>query len=80
MGEHFPALKDKDIVKIARKLGFSFYRQAKGSHEIWHRIRDSRYTTIPRHPGKIIKRKTLNAILKDFQITPKGLRELLRKK
>lgn len=34
MGERFPALKDKDVIKIAQQLGFSFYRQAKGSHEI----------------------------------------------
>lgn len=80
MGEHFPAIKDKDVIKIARKLGFVYYRQAKRSHEIWRRAKDSRYTTIPRHSGKILKRKTLKSIIEDFDISVKEFQTLLRKK
>ena len=69
MSSKFPAVTDRQIIKVARKLGFSFYRQAKGSHEIWRRASDKRYTTIPRHRGKIIKRKTLKSILEDFGIS-----------
>lgn len=58
------------MAKVSKKLGFYFYRQAKGSHEIWRRA-DGRYATIPRHGSKSIKRKTLKGILEDFQITPK---------
>lgn len=79
MGEHFPAIKDREAIKVARKLGFCFYRQAKGSHEIWRRAKDSRYTTIPRHSGKTLKRKTLKAIIKDLDISVVEFRKLLKK-
>lgn len=69
MSKKFPVVTDREIIKVARKLGFSFYRQAKGSHEVWRRAFDKRYTTIPRHRGKIIKRKTLKSILQDFEIS-----------
>ncbi|MEK7134456.1 MAG: type II toxin-antitoxin system HicA family toxin [Patescibacteria group bacterium] len=69
MGLKFPAADYRDTTKIAKKLGFYFYRQAKGSHEIWRRDRDSRQTTIPNHGSKIIKRRTLKAILEDFRIS-----------
>ncbi len=69
MGLKFPAVNYRDIAKIAKKLGFYFYRQAKGSHEIWRRDKDGRQTTIPNHGSKIIKRRTLKAIFEDFQIS-----------
>jgi len=28
--------KYRKIIKILKKLGFVFYRQAAGSHEIWY--------------------------------------------
>lgn len=34
MGKRFPAANYRQVVKIAKKLGFSFCRRAKGSHEI----------------------------------------------
>ncbi len=56
-----------DIIKRLRKLGFSFRRQAAGSHEIWHSISSGRYTTIPHHPGEMPE-GTLRAILKQAGI------------
>ncbi len=69
MARRFPQANYSDVVKVAKKLGFYFYKQAKGSHEVWRRA-DGRYTTIPHHGSKSIKRKTLKAILQDLQITP----------
>lgn len=69
MSLKFPAANYRDIIKIAKKLGFYFYRQAKGSHEIWRRDNNGRQTTIPNHGSKIIKRRTIKAILEDFQIS-----------
>ena len=69
MGSKFPAVNYNDIVKIAKKLDFYLYRQAKGSHEIWRRDLDGRQTTIPNHSSKIIKRRTLKAIFSDLQIS-----------
>ncbi|QQS34448.1 MAG: type II toxin-antitoxin system HicA family toxin [Acidobacteriota bacterium] len=41
----------REIVRILKKFGFEFHRQAAGSHEIWFASETDRYTTIPNHPG-----------------------------
>ena len=69
MGKKFPVANYRQVVKVAKKLGFSFCREAKGSHEIWRRDSDGQQTTIPKHGSKVIKRKTMKSILKDFGIT-----------
>jgi predicted RNA binding protein YcfA (HicA-like mRNA interferase family) len=35
MGERVPALTDRQVIQVLRRLGFTFYRSAKGSHEVW---------------------------------------------
>ena len=59
----------RDIVKMLKKLGFSFYRQAAGSHEIWWNELTNKFTTIPNHPGDMPE-GTLRAILRQAGITP----------
>jgi predicted RNA binding protein YcfA (HicA-like mRNA interferase family) len=59
----------RDIVKRLRQLGFTFDRQAAGSHEIWFNSYTGRYTTIPNHPGDMPE-GTLRAILKQAGIEP----------
>ncbi len=59
----FPALTDKQVIKKLRKAGFRFYKFAKGNHEMWVRDIDGKIAVVPRHPGKIIKRKTLKDII-----------------
>jgi predicted RNA binding protein YcfA (HicA-like mRNA interferase family) len=68
--------KYRDIVKILKKFGFEFLRQAAGSHEIWFNSKTNRYTTIPNHPGDMPE-GTLRAILKQADIKPD---DFLRKK
>ena len=41
----------REIVKRLKLFGFTFDRQAAGSHEIWCNPSTRRYTTIPNHPG-----------------------------
>lgn len=53
----------REIVRNLRSLGFSFLRQAAGSHEIWHNPSTGKFTTIPNHPGDMPE-GTLRAILK----------------
>lgn len=53
----------RDVAKRLRKFGFTFDRQAAGSHEIWHNPTTDRYTTLPNHPGDLPE-GTLRAILK----------------
>ena len=59
----FPALTDKKIIQKIKKCGFVFYKQCKGSHEMWVRNIDQKIIIIPRHSGKTIKRKTLKDII-----------------
>lgn len=75
----FPVAKYRDIVRVAKKLGFSFYRMGKGAHEVWGRSSDGRVVIIPHHPGDI-KRKTLKSILDSFQISSEEFSTLKRGK
>jgi len=65
----FPSITDKEFIKKIRKINFIFYRQAKGSHEIWINLIDSRIVVIVRHSNKNIKRRTLKEILKSINIS-----------
>ena len=53
----------RDIIKILKKFGYEFHRQAAGSHEIWFSPALNRYTTIPNHPVDTPE-GTLRAILR----------------
>ena len=66
----------REIARRLRSLGFSFYRQAAGSHEIWRSAVTGRFTTIPRHPGNLPE-GTLHAILKQAGI---GIDDFLQAK
>jgi predicted RNA binding protein YcfA (HicA-like mRNA interferase family) len=66
----------REIVRILKKFGFEFHRQAAGSHEIWYASKIDRYTTIPNHPGDMPE-GTLRAILRQADIDPE---EFLRKR
>ncbi|MDY6857440.1 MAG: type II toxin-antitoxin system HicA family toxin [Thermodesulfobacteriota bacterium] len=59
----------REIVKRLKTVGFSFDRQAAGSHEIWYNEVTDRYTTIPNHPGDMPE-GTLRAILKEAGVSP----------
>ncbi len=58
----------REITKRLKKFGFSFDRQASGSHEIWYNGQNDTYTTIPNHPGDMPE-GTLKAILRQAGIT-----------
>ncbi len=59
----------RDVVRRLKALGFAFYRQAAGSHEIWHNPTTGRFTTIPNHPGDLPE-GTLRAILRAAGVDP----------
>lgn len=61
--------KYRQIVKKLKKFGFSFDRQAAGSHEIWYNPNTDKYTTIPNH-AEDMPEGTLRAILKQADIKP----------
>jgi predicted RNA binding protein YcfA (HicA-like mRNA interferase family) len=55
--------KYREIIRILKLFGFEFYRQAAGSHEIWHNPNNKKFTTIPNHSGDMPE-GTLRAIIK----------------
>ncbi len=77
MSKRFPVANYRQVAGVAKKLDFYLCREAKGSHEIWRRDLDGRQTTIPNHGSRALKRKTLKAILIDFDITPEEFRRYL---
>jgi predicted RNA binding protein YcfA (HicA-like mRNA interferase family) len=78
MSARCPAVTDSQVIEVLKKLGFEFYRQAKGSHEVWRRPSDGRHTIVPRHRGKTIKRRTLKSILNDMGINIAEFTRLLQ--
>lgn len=76
MTDKFPVVTGQRLVKALEKAGFVSRRQ-KGSHLHMFRESDGRRVTIPIHKGRDIPTGTLRGILKDAEITPDELRELL---
>ncbi|MDE3259671.1 MAG: type II toxin-antitoxin system HicA family toxin [Gemmatimonadota bacterium] len=58
----------RQIVRRLRRLGFTFDRHARGSHEIWWNPVTRRRTTIPNHSGDLPE-GTVPAILKQSRVT-----------
>jgi predicted RNA binding protein YcfA (HicA-like mRNA interferase family) len=72
-----PALTSREVIRVLKKAGFEFDRQAKGSHEIWYNPATKRSTTIPNHPGVEIPKGTLKAILKQAGLSLDEFLQLL---
>lgn len=58
----------REIIKRLKSLGFFFFRQGAGSHEIWYNTNTDRFTTVPKHNFDMPE-GTLRAILKQANIT-----------
>lgn len=69
-----PQVRPKDVAKALEKAGFRKDRQT-GSH-LYLKHPDGRLTSVSIHP-KPIPTGTLRAILKQTQLTPDELKELL---
>ena len=65
-----------EVVHRLRKLGFRFYRQGKGSHELWVRDSDGRVVPVPRHQAKRIRKGTVRAIIREVDLTVAEFMEL----
>jgi predicted RNA binding protein YcfA (HicA-like mRNA interferase family) len=66
----------REVVQRLRALGFRFYRQGKGSHELWVRDADGRVVPVPRHEGKPIRRGTIRAIIREVGVSVEGFMAL----
>jgi len=76
VSKRLPQVKAKDVLRVAKKIGFEPDRQS-GSHAIYYHSQDKRRIVVPIHPGKDIKRKTLYGIIKDMGIEMEEFIELL---
>jgi predicted RNA binding protein YcfA (HicA-like mRNA interferase family) len=59
----------REVVERLRALGFRFYRQGKGSHELWVRDADGRVVPVPRHEGRPIRKGTVRAIIREAGVS-----------
>ena len=75
MSQELPRLTAEQAMKIVVKSGFCLARQS-GSHKIYKNPKGIRIT-IPYHKGKILHPKIVKSIIKDAEITPSLLKELL---
>lgn len=73
-----PIIKDRELIKVLIKLGFFQHSETGSSHLVFKHA-DGRRTTVARHPSKDIPRGTLRAILRDVNISPEELINLLSK-
>jgi predicted RNA binding protein YcfA (HicA-like mRNA interferase family) len=70
-----PAVRPKDLARVARKLGFVLDRQ-KGSHAVYLRAADRRRVVIPMH-NRDLKPGTLHGLVRDLGISAEELVGLL---
>ncbi|OHB18317.1 MAG: hypothetical protein A2854_00405 [Parcubacteria group bacterium RIFCSPHIGHO2_01_FULL_56_18] len=70
-----PAISGKELVRILERCGFLMQRQT-GSHVLLEHS-DGRVVVIPVHANKDLPKGTLRGILRDVEITPDQLRELM---
>jgi len=78
MSPKLPSIRARVLLKVARKIGFEFDRQA-GSHAIYYRKTDKRRIVVPVHASKDIKPKTLYGIITDMGLTIEQFKEMLKK-
>ena len=62
-------LSYQEITRRLRKLDFRFYRQGKGSHELWVRDSDGKAIPIPHYRGKKILKGTVRAIIHEIGVS-----------
>lgn len=73
---HLPVIKDKDLIKFLKKIGFLEHLEKGTSHLIFKHP-DGRRTTVARH-SKDIPNGTLRSILRDINVLPEEFRKLLK--
>jgi len=69
-------MKYREVTVRLKKLGFRFYRQGKGSHELWVRDSDGKVIPVPRYTSKEIRKGTIARIIKEIGLSIKEFMEL----
>lgn len=72
-----PVIKDRQLIKVLKKLGFFEHSETGSSHLVF-KHNDGRRTTVARHQGKDIPSGTLKAICRDINLSVTDLIKLLK--
>ena len=75
MSGRLPRLTAKEVVRVLERQGFVSARSS-GSHHIYKNALGRR-VTVPAHSGKTLHPKVLQSILRDMDMTPDWLKEIL---
>lgn len=70
-----PSISGKELIRALEQFGFAVKRQT-GSHVILEHA-DGRMTVVPVHGKKDLPPGTLRGILRDIDISPRDLKNLL---
>jgi predicted RNA binding protein YcfA (HicA-like mRNA interferase family) len=70
-----PSVPAKDLIKVLQRIGFRVVRQ-RGSH-VRLKHDDGRIVTVPLHVGQDVSRGLLRKILRDAELAPDDLGNLL---
>lgn len=73
--EDMAVLSERKVIRALEQIGFEVVRQ-KGSH-VRLKHEDGRVVTVPVHAGQDISRGLLRKILRDAELTPQKLKDLL---
>lgn len=71
-----PIIKDRQLIKAMKRLGFIEHQQRGSSHLILKHA-NGRRICIPIHPGKDMPRGTLKGILRDADVSVLELKKHL---
>lgn len=74
-----PALKAKELAKIAERAGFVLDR-TRGSHLVYFRDSDKKIVVVPKHRNKDLGTGITVAIIKQMELTSEEALRLLKKK
>ena len=67
-----PSFSYRDLIRKLRRLGFDFFKQCRGSHELWKNSATGQLVLVSKHT-KNFKTKTISIIAK--QLGFKNLKE-----
>lgn len=65
----------REVTARLRRLGFRFYREGKGSHELWVRDSDGKVVPVPHH-ARPIRKGTLRAIIRQVGVSVQEFMDL----
>ena len=80
MDQTFPGIDYYELAKFLNDHNIHFFRQAKGSHEVWKNVLSGKKTTVVNHGKEVYKKKTLKRTLEAVGLDFRDIIEWRKKK